>query len=320
MKKNKLLSIVVITKNEQDKIGLCLTQLEKINFISKEIILVDSNSTDKTREIAKKYPIKIINIIQSNIYSPAAGRNIGLINSKGDYVLFLDGDQVINLAWLKKYMQLMEEGRFDAVYGKYLHILPGKELKKFKKISEKNMIGNFSNNFPGTSLIRNSAILREENFNPFMRGEEERDLSFRLIKRGYRIYNSNEEMAAHFLKKTDIQEAKEHIKYGIGVGQLIKKYFFSRFLLDIIKSYTHFFGLIALIVFSILLFLFHLPKILFLIPLIFALIYFIIKRKNSRIYPMEIIQIFSMLIKVIEGVFIEIFEKKEFIYSLRRVK
>jgi len=93
--KNKKLSIIIITKNEQDKIGVCLDEVLKINFINKEIILVDSNSTDKTRDIANKYPIKIINLIKSNIYSPSAGRKVGLSYAKGDFILFLDGDQVI---------------------------------------------------------------------------------------------------------------------------------------------------------------------------------------------------------------------------------
>ena len=252
--KNKKLSIVIITKNEESTINACLSEANKINFIDKEIILVDSNSTDKTLKIARGYPLKIIKIIESNVYSPSAGRNVGLINSKGNYILFLDGDQIVNLKWVEKYIGLIERGDFDLVDGDYIHVPPGERARNFKEILRKDPIGETGNKFHGTFLVRNSSILKKENFNPFMRGEEERDLAYRLIKKGYRVYRSKEEIAAHFLKKEDLSEAKEKIRFMVGIGQIIKRHLFSRFYKNILKDFNMFFIMVLSIIILIYLF------------------------------------------------------------------
>ena len=83
-----MISILVLTKNEERLIGVCL---ESANWAD-EIILVDNFSTDKTLEIAKKYTDKIF---QKEFEGYDKERNYALSHSRGDWIFYLDADERI---------------------------------------------------------------------------------------------------------------------------------------------------------------------------------------------------------------------------------
>jgi hypothetical protein len=94
-----MLSIVVIAKNEEARIKVCL---ESIKWAD-EIIVVDNGSTDKTLEIAKAYTNKIFKV---NSQDFAAVRNLAMEKATGEWVLFVDADERV-LASLKTEIEAM---------------------------------------------------------------------------------------------------------------------------------------------------------------------------------------------------------------------
>ncbi|MFN4150515.1 MAG: glycosyltransferase, partial [Candidatus Sericytochromatia bacterium] len=82
------LSICIIAKNEEHNIERCL---KSVYSIADEIILVDTGSTDKTKELSKKYNAKIYDFKWSDDYSKA--RNESLKYAKSDWILVLDADE-----------------------------------------------------------------------------------------------------------------------------------------------------------------------------------------------------------------------------------
>jgi len=97
MKKNSEkpeVSIIIPTYNSGDVINECLEKIYGQNYPSFEVIIVDNYSSDDTVKKAKKFKVKM-KIIQQKC-NPALARNIGVINSKGKYVLFLDSDQAVS--------------------------------------------------------------------------------------------------------------------------------------------------------------------------------------------------------------------------------
>ncbi len=95
------LSVVIITRNEEAAIGSCLESvLRHTRGLDREIFLIDSASTDRTVEIARRYPATIVRIDACSGYSPAAGRYVGTLHAKGKFILFLDGDNVLIEGWL----------------------------------------------------------------------------------------------------------------------------------------------------------------------------------------------------------------------------
>lgn len=83
------LSILTVVKNEEKNIK---AMLESVKGLADEIILVDNLSTDRTVEIAKKYEAKIYYYAGRN---EAKHKEFGLSKVTGDWVLMLDGDEVV---------------------------------------------------------------------------------------------------------------------------------------------------------------------------------------------------------------------------------
>lgn len=89
-----MISFVVIGKNEDWRLEKCLSAISR-NAVKEltqpyELIYVDSQSTDKSVEIAKEYVDKVFLI--TGECNAAIGRNIGAKEATGDILFFLDGD------------------------------------------------------------------------------------------------------------------------------------------------------------------------------------------------------------------------------------
>jgi glycosyltransferase involved in cell wall biosynthesis len=89
-----LVSVIVSTKNEEKNIEKCLKSVAGQSFPAEnmEIIIVDNNSTDKTKEIAGKYTDKVFNRGSER----SAQKNFGARVSKGEYFIHLDADMVLS--------------------------------------------------------------------------------------------------------------------------------------------------------------------------------------------------------------------------------
>ncbi len=84
------LSLCMIVKNEESVIGRCL---DSIKDVVDEIIIVDTGSTDKTKEIVRKYTDKLYDF--KWIEDFAAARNYSFSKATKEYVMWLDADDVI---------------------------------------------------------------------------------------------------------------------------------------------------------------------------------------------------------------------------------
>ena len=82
------LSVVLATRNEEVNIGHCL---ESVKQIADEIIVVDEDSSDKTREIAKKYGAKVYKVNHEPIFHKTKQKAID--KATGDWILQLDADE-----------------------------------------------------------------------------------------------------------------------------------------------------------------------------------------------------------------------------------
>lgn len=84
------ISAVILAKNEEKRIGFCLESLEWAD----ERIVIDSGSTDKTREIAKKQGATIISA--ENIRDFAKLHNVGKEKAHGEWLFYVDADEVVS--------------------------------------------------------------------------------------------------------------------------------------------------------------------------------------------------------------------------------
>lgn len=116
-----MLSIVILAKNEEDRIVTCL---ESVKWAD-EIVILDNGSTDKTTELAKKYTDKIFKF-ESDDYS--ALRNKAFEKSSGDWVLYIDPDERILSDLKNEIEEFIKSNSFSAYALSRKNIIFGQEV------------------------------------------------------------------------------------------------------------------------------------------------------------------------------------------------
>ncbi len=91
-KRQPLVSVIIPTKNSAQFLEKCLKSIKNQTYNNIEIIVVDNNSIDKTKEIARKYTKKVYNKGPERTYQ----KNYGIKKSKGDYLFFVDSDMELD--------------------------------------------------------------------------------------------------------------------------------------------------------------------------------------------------------------------------------
>lgn len=106
-----MISVIVPVYNVEKYLEECLDSIQNQTFSNIEIILVNDGSTDNSKEICKKYceqdnRFKLIN--QTN-QGQSVARNTGVAASKGEFIAFVDSDDVIRQDYLEVLMRHMSE-------------------------------------------------------------------------------------------------------------------------------------------------------------------------------------------------------------------
>jgi glycosyltransferase involved in cell wall biosynthesis len=102
-------SVIIPTFNRSRIIGRSLDSVLNQSIAPYEIIVVDDGSTDNTREIIERYRYKIQYFYQDNSGKPGIARNRGLEEARGDWIAFLDSDDVWHPDKMKLQLQLIEK-------------------------------------------------------------------------------------------------------------------------------------------------------------------------------------------------------------------
>jgi len=102
MSENPLVSVIVLNYNAGELLLNCIESIKKSAYKNLEIIVVDNISTDKSQETCKeKYPD--IKLIQNNEnFGYCEGNNIGIREAKGDYIIILNPDTIVESNWIEE--------------------------------------------------------------------------------------------------------------------------------------------------------------------------------------------------------------------------
>ena len=115
-----MISAVILTHNDEKTIE---KTLESVRFCD-EVVVIDDDSKDKTVEIAKKFTSKIFTHEVKDDF--AAQRNFGLSKAKGEWVFYIDSDEVVSDKLAKEIKKSIKIGdgyylkRNDFVFGRFL--------------------------------------------------------------------------------------------------------------------------------------------------------------------------------------------------------
>lgn len=110
-------SVIVPVFDGAATIADCVESLVKLDYPADalEIAVVDNRSTDRTREIVGRYPVRLIS--EEEVQSSYAARNRGVASTSGEILAFTDADCVVERGWIKALVGALSRAGVGGVAG-----------------------------------------------------------------------------------------------------------------------------------------------------------------------------------------------------------
>ncbi len=215
-----LVSVVVTVRNEEknirDLLDSLVTQEPPL-----EVVIVDSDSTDRTtgivEEYARKYPF--VRLFRHG-GTRGEGRNHGAAMARGDVIAFTDGDCIANPFWLKAIREAVRGA--SVVAGRTIAIgyKPFEELERVELIYEGSDV-----TYPSCNLAYTRAAFRAAGgFDPWFVTAEDIDLNLRAVRAGHRIVFAPEAIVYNRTRGSVYDFLRQALWNGAGRKQLTSKH------------------------------------------------------------------------------------------------
>lgn len=180
MKKYRF-SVIISAYNVEKYIERAILSVIEQDFKDYEVIVVEDKSTDNTLKEIEKYKAKIKIIKNNKNKGLGATRNIGVSKAKGEYILYLDGDDTLyEKTTLSKIDKLIGKNNPDIVFLGYQEINGNNQLRiSTKENSTKEARLSCDANFSACSKCWRKAFLDENNIK-FMEGIYYEDMVYSM--------------------------------------------------------------------------------------------------------------------------------------------
>lgn len=211
------ISIIIAAHNQAEYLEECIESCYNQTLSAHEIIVVNDGSTDNTAEIAERYmfkefplidsPVKVIHQVNKGL--PSA-RNTGIMAATGDYIIFLDSDDMLKENAIARITKDIVETNADIIAFSF---------KEFGKSDREVILDAFTmddlkiaNRLGYFSCVRRSALVEVGGYSPKMKwGFEDWHLWFNLFSRSKTAAIIKEPLALYRVKeKSMIHDANAH--------------------------------------------------------------------------------------------------------------
>lgn len=236
-----LVSVVIRTLNEERYLDELLNEIQNqdSSILEIEVVVVDSGSSDKTLDIARKYNSRITHIAKED-FTFGRSLNVGCEFASGDYLVFISGHCIpCNKNWIENLVKPIHEKLADYTYGRQV-------ARDTTKFSENEL---FKKYFPLESRIpqegffcnnANSALRRStwetHKFDESLTGLEDMFLAKEIVKKNKKIGYVAEAPVFHIhdepWSKVKIRYEREAIalqeimpELHFGIGDFIQCFF-----------------------------------------------------------------------------------------------
>ncbi|MFM7427775.1 MAG: glycosyltransferase family 2 protein [Elainella sp.] len=197
------IGVVVIGRNEGERLVRCLKSLLAQLPAGMPIVYVDSGSTDGSVEMAQSLGVHTIGLDLTIPFTMARGRNTGFRHlteqfPKIEYVQFIDGDCELLPHWIDKALSAIQADPTLAV-------VCGRRRERFPDASPYNRLADMEWNTPvgeakacgGDALMRVQAIQAVNGYNESLIAGEEPEMCVRLRQQGWKIWRIEADMTLH---------------------------------------------------------------------------------------------------------------------------
>ena len=210
------ISAVILTKNEERNISDCIDSLQEFD----QIFVVDSQSHDKTKQIAHSKSTHVIDFIWNGKYPKKKQWCLDNLNFKNSWILFLDADERISIS-LKNELHTFLKGvdhEYAAGEIQLRYFFMKKELKYGRRISKISLVKRDQCHFPEISdLAAPGSWEVEGHYQPSVRGK--------IYKFTEKIlHDDNDAVASWFKRHLMYAEWEAYIQKNTSLRDQIKKY------------------------------------------------------------------------------------------------
>jgi glycosyltransferase involved in cell wall biosynthesis len=184
-------------------LGFAIESVLNQTFKDFELLIIDDGSSDSTKQFCEKYLIdnRVKYIYQDN-KGLAGARNTGIENSQGEYICFLDDDDVWKEDKLQKQLDFFEKNPDAGMVYTNLELIDevgkviGYQKHKangdiYKELFYENIV-----DAPSSCMIRKEVFEKVGNFKEWMKSAEDYELWFRIAKE-FKIYSTNEPLVEY---------------------------------------------------------------------------------------------------------------------------
>ncbi len=195
------LGVVIIGKNQESYLQSLATFLPRSLY--KDIVYVDSYSMDASVQIAQFAGWRVAVLMPVATISASAGRHVGTLLCKSEWILYLDGDMVPNQEMVNQLNEKLPRAITEGLVGftgNIVNIYPNgaqrTQSQKAKSGVEAIWLG-------GAAILNRQSVLDAGNWNPTVYANEELDLYARLRHRGGRIIYYAQPLVHHHTVKVE---------------------------------------------------------------------------------------------------------------------
>lgn len=221
-----LVSIVVIGRNEGERLVRCLESVRDIIPPGGEVelVYVDSESTDGSPQVALDFNAKVI-VVKPDHPTAAWARNAGWRAASAPFILFLDGDTILDRSFLLDTLNIFDDPKVAVVWGHRREI--NTKASIYNRILDLEWI------YPeghvafcgGDAIMRRSVLEEVGGFDEDLIAGEEPELCTRMRSAGYEIKHVDRPMTGHDLAITSFtQYWRRAFRTGHAYAEVSERY------------------------------------------------------------------------------------------------
>jgi len=221
---NQSVSIVIIGRNEGERLVRCLESVRTMvgRESGTEILYVDSGSADGSVACALRFGAGVIEL--QGRCSAARARNAGWQAASGEWILFLDGDTIVDPDFLAAALKHSANSHVAAVWGHRRELRPTANF--YHRVLDLDWVyaPGVSEFCGGDVLMRRTVLQQVGGFDASLIAGEEPELCARLRGAGYQILHIDAPMTGHDLAITRFSQYwKRAVRAGYAYAQLAQR-------------------------------------------------------------------------------------------------